>query len=74
MLGGYLATEHLIKGGRRHIAFFGDIQLPEVSMRYEGYCKALAAHDIARESREQNRIAVLRHQGLQVSRFTLPSI
>lgn len=39
--GGFLATEHLIRSGKRHIAFFGDIQLPEVAQRYEGYCKAL---------------------------------
>ncbi|HEY8025617.1 MAG TPA: LacI family DNA-binding transcriptional regulator [Burkholderiaceae bacterium] len=45
--GGFLATEHLIKTGRKHIAFFGDIQLPEVAHRHDGYCKALAKHGIA---------------------------
>lgn len=44
--GGFLATEHLITSGRKHIAFFGDIQLPEVAHRYEGYCKALKQYDI----------------------------
>lgn len=39
--GGFLATEHLIHGGRKRIAFFGDIELPEVTMRYEGYRQAL---------------------------------
>lgn len=45
--GGRLATEHLIAAGRRRIAFFGDINLPEVAHRYRGYCNALEAHGIA---------------------------
>ena len=45
--GGFLATEHLIQSGRRRIAFFGDVQLPEVAHRYEGYCKALKQFGIA---------------------------
>ena len=44
--GGFLATEHLINNGRKKIAFFGDVQLPEVASRHEGYRKALAAHQI----------------------------
>jgi len=44
--GGFLATEHLILQGRKQIAFFGDIQLPEIGQRYEGYCKALAHYKI----------------------------
>ena len=44
--GGMLATEHLIASGRRRIAFFGDINLPEVAQRYRGYCNALAKHDL----------------------------
>lgn len=42
--GGMLATEHLINQGRERIAFFGDINLPEVAQRYSGYCQALANH------------------------------
>ncbi len=45
--GGMLATDHLIARGRRRIAFFGDINLPEVAQRYRGYCNALAKHGIA---------------------------
>jgi DNA-binding LacI/PurR family transcriptional regulator len=41
--GGMLATGHLIEHGRRRIAFFGDINLPEVAQRYRGYCNALTA-------------------------------
>jgi DNA-binding LacI/PurR family transcriptional regulator len=40
--GGMLATGHLIGHGRRRIAFFGDINVPEVAQRYRGYCNALA--------------------------------
>ncbi len=39
--GGYQATRHLIKGGRRRILFLGDPQWPEVRWRYQGYLEAL---------------------------------
>jgi DNA-binding LacI/PurR family transcriptional regulator len=44
--GGMLATEHLLMGGHRRIAFFGDVDLPEVGHRFEGYRRALARHAI----------------------------
>ncbi|MBB5371188.1 MULTISPECIES: LacI family DNA-binding transcriptional regulator [unclassified Janthinobacterium] len=47
--GGRLATEHLLTQGRRRIAFFGDINLPEVAQRHQGYLDALAAHGVARD-------------------------
>ncbi len=40
-LGGDLATRHLLDAGRRHIAFLGDAELPEVMMRRAGYWDAL---------------------------------
>jgi DNA-binding LacI/PurR family transcriptional regulator len=40
--GGYLATSHLIKTGRRQIAFFGNLRVPEISQRYQGYLRAHA--------------------------------
>lgn len=40
-LGGALATRHLLKLGRRRIAFVGDAQLPEVWLRRQGYVQAL---------------------------------
>jgi DNA-binding LacI/PurR family transcriptional regulator len=49
--GGMLATEHLISTGRRHIAFFGDPELPEVGHRFEGYQRALKQHAIPFDSR-----------------------
>lgn len=39
--GGFAATEHLLAAGRRHILFLGDVELPEVAHRYQGY---LGAH------------------------------
>lgn len=42
--GGYLAASYLIEQGRRRIAFFGDIELPELKPRYDGYVRA---HDSA---------------------------
>jgi DNA-binding LacI/PurR family transcriptional regulator len=41
VLGGYLATQHLIAQGCRRIAFFGDTSHPEAGMRYQGYLQAM---------------------------------
>jgi len=41
VMGGRQATEHLLSGGARRVAFFGDRELAELGQRYEGY---LAAH------------------------------
>jgi len=40
--GARLATEHLLSIGRRHIVYLGDIKVPELRLRYKGYCQALA--------------------------------
>ncbi|NYE63280.1 DNA-binding LacI/PurR family transcriptional regulator [Duganella sp. 1224] len=41
LAGGELAGAHLIAQGRQRIAFFGDINLPEIGQRHEGLCNAL---------------------------------
>jgi DNA-binding LacI/PurR family transcriptional regulator len=46
--GGRLATEHLLRQGRKRIVFLGDPQLPEVALRLQGYHAALAAAKTAR--------------------------
>jgi DNA-binding LacI/PurR family transcriptional regulator len=38
--GGSLATGHLLKTGRKRVAFFGNTQMPEVAQRFEGYERA----------------------------------
>jgi DNA-binding LacI/PurR family transcriptional regulator len=45
--GGELAGAHLLAQGRKRIAFFGDINLPEIGQRYEGLCQALHKAGIA---------------------------
>lgn len=40
-LGGYLATEHLLAQGCRHIAFLGDVRHPEIDQRHRGHLRAL---------------------------------
>ncbi|MHA4868293.1 LacI family DNA-binding transcriptional regulator [Duganella sp. PWIR1] len=47
LAGGRLAGAHLIAQGRARIAFFGDINLPEIGQRYEGLCQALAQAGMA---------------------------
>ena len=39
--GGYMAAAHLVERGRRHLAFLGDVSLPEVALRYRGFQAAL---------------------------------
>ena len=38
LAGGELAGAHLIAQGRQRIAFFGDINLPEIGQRYQPAC------------------------------------
>lgn len=45
-LGGYLATQHLIKTGCKRILFLGDPEHAEMSERYKGYKRALREYDI----------------------------
>ncbi len=46
--GGFLAVEHLIKAGRKAIAFIGDISdaCPELQARYRGACMAMKQYGI----------------------------
>jgi DNA-binding LacI/PurR family transcriptional regulator len=46
VLGGHIATEHLLATGRKRILFVGDIELPEVEQRYAGYLRAHQAAQI----------------------------
>ena len=41
VVGGYLATKHLLNLGRKNIVFMGDINMPEPKQRFEGYLNAL---------------------------------
>lgn len=47
VLGGTLATRHLLQMGRRRIAFVGDAHLPEVWLRRQGYAQALREAGLA---------------------------
>jgi DNA-binding LacI/PurR family transcriptional regulator len=45
--GARAAVEHLLRTGRRRIAFLGDIATPEGKLRYQGYREALSGADAA---------------------------
>lgn len=62
--GGMLATRHLLSLGRRRIAFFGDLDLPEPLQRYRGYCDALAGANIALDPRLQVAVSFLPEGGV----------
>lgn len=63
--GGMLAAEHLIALGRRRIAFFGDIALPEPQQRYRGFCAALARHGLEADPQLQVSVPFLPEGGAQ---------
>ncbi|MDQ1155524.1 LacI family DNA-binding transcriptional regulator [Brevundimonas sp. SORGH_AS_0993] len=46
-LGGRLATEHLLKSGRRRLVFFGNPDFPELGERYQGFLQAHAELGVA---------------------------
>lgn len=45
--GGKRATAHLLRLGRKRIAFFGDTDAPEIMQRYAGYMQALEEAGVA---------------------------
>lgn len=49
VLGGTLATRHLLQLGRRRLAFVGDARLPEVWLRRQGHAQALREAGVAVE-------------------------
>lgn len=51
--GAYLSTRHLLDNGRKHIAFFGNVNSPEQAQRYAGYKKALSEKKITIDKRLQ---------------------
>ncbi len=50
-LGGRRATRHLIRMGRRRIAFVGETDAPEVALRFKGYQEALEEAGIEQDQR-----------------------
>ncbi|MEJ7927315.1 LacI family DNA-binding transcriptional regulator [Sphingobium sp. AN641] len=63
LAGGDIATSHLLALGRRHIAFLGDTDLPEVALRYEGYRRALAAQGLSADPALLSRTPFTREGG-----------
>ena len=49
--GGRMATDHLLRLGRKSIVFLGDRTLPEIGQRFEGYRLALETAGIALDDR-----------------------
>lgn len=49
LLGGQLVGRHLLKQGRRRVAFLGDVRHVEIGLRHRGYMEALSAAGAAPE-------------------------
>ena len=47
LLGGELATRHLLAQGAKRVLFMGDPELPEIGQRQQGYLNALARAGVA---------------------------
>ncbi len=47
--GGRMATSHLLSLGRERMLFLGDVELPEVALRYDGYKRAHAEAGITHD-------------------------
>lgn len=47
--GGRLAVQHLFDQGRRRVLFLGDINLPEVKLRYDGLAKVYQANGLSHD-------------------------
>ena len=71
--GAFMATEHLIKLGRKNIAFLGDVSdhSPEFELRYKGYAKALEEAGIALDSRLQINAETSEQEGYNATRTLL---
>ena len=61
--GGYQATQHLLRQGRKRIAFLGTSsqRSPELASRYVGYCKAL--NDAGIEPDDALRVDAMNSEG-----------
>jgi len=49
--GGTRATSHLVRLGRRHIAYLGDTEGPEMKQRFQGYLNVLAESGLSYDPR-----------------------
>ena len=67
--GAYLATQHLIKLGRKNIAFLGDVSehSPEFAMRFQGFKQALADAKISFEGRLQVNAETSEEEGYKAT-------
>ncbi|PZQ29653.1 MAG: LacI family transcriptional regulator [Stenotrophomonas acidaminiphila] len=71
LLGGELATTHLIEAGRRRIGFLGDEQLPEVAPRFSGYRAVLERHGLPFDRRLHARSHFLSEDAYRLTRAML---
>lgn len=62
LLGGALATRHLLDIGRRQIAFLGASSLPELALRLAGYRRALEAAGLDPDPRLEVETHLLAHE------------
>lgn len=73
--GGYLATKHLLENSRRRIAFFGDLNPPEIAQRFAGYQQALEEYDIAYDPALQIEVPFdMQHASERINQLLLSNV
>ena len=73
VLGGRLATEHLLATGRKLIRFMGPQNVPESDSRYRGYCQALETANLATQDTDMVTCHFTHDSAAQAMRALLAS-
>lgn len=71
--GGHRATRHLLRLGRKQIAFIGDTETAETNLRFQGYARALEEAGIALQERLVQPTRFYPESGMEAAESILAS-